>query len=53
MDDPRKVTALVQKDQPARNRVLIELQRLTDLQDEDAEAPRLLGKRLLELMRLP
>ncbi|MET0193005.1 MAG: hypothetical protein ABW200_06495 [Hyphomicrobiaceae bacterium] len=53
VDDPRKVTALAQKDQPARNRVLIELQRLTDLQDEDAEAPRLLGKRLLELMRLP
>jgi hypothetical protein len=51
--DSRQVTALVQKDEPARNRVLIELQRLTDLQDEDNEAPRVLGKRLLDLMRLP
>jgi hypothetical protein len=53
VQDPRTVTALVQKDQMARNRVLIELQRLTDLQDEDNQAPRLLGQRLLDLMRLP
>ncbi len=53
LPDPRTVTALIQKDATARNRVLIELQRLRDLQDDDQEAPRRLGQRLLELLRVP
>jgi len=51
--DPRTVTALIQKDATARNRVLIELQRLRGLEDDEKEAPRLLGERLLELLRVP
>ena len=51
--DPRTVTALAQKDLDARNRVLIELQRLRNLNDDDQEAPRILGQRLLDLLRLP
>jgi hypothetical protein len=49
--DSRIVTALIQKDADAHNRVLIELQRLRDLEDDEREAPRLLGERLLEIMR--
>jgi hypothetical protein len=51
--DSRSLTAIVQKDASARNRVLIELQRLRNLEDDDREAPRLLGERFLEIMRLP
>jgi len=51
--DSRIVAALVQKDAPAHDRVLIELQRLRDLEDDAREAPRLLGERLLEIMRTP
>jgi hypothetical protein len=51
--DSRIVTALIQKDADAYNRVLIELQRLRDLEDDEREAPRLLGERLLEIMRTP
>jgi hypothetical protein len=51
--DSRIATALIQKDADARNRVLIELQRLRDLEDDAREAPRLLGERLLEIMRTP
>ena len=51
--DSRTVTALVQKDAVAYNRVLIELQRLRNLEDDAREAPRLLGERLLEIMRTP
>ena len=51
--DSRSVTALVQKDASARNRVLIELVRLRNLEDDEREAPRILGERLLELLRLP
>lgn len=51
--DSRVVTALIQKDAVAHNRVLIELQRLRDLEDDQREAPRLLGERFLEVMRTP
>jgi hypothetical protein len=51
--DERQVRALVQKNSGARNRILIELQRLRDLQDDAREAPRILGQRLLDLLRLP
>jgi len=51
--DSRTVTALVQKDAPARNRVLIELERLRALEDDEREAPTLLGERLLQIMREP
>jgi len=51
--DSRTVTALIQKDAGAYNKVLIELQRLRNLEDDEREAPRLLGERLLEIMRTP
>jgi hypothetical protein len=51
--DGRQVRALVQKDSDAYTRVIIELQRLRDLEDDDREAPRLLGEKILELLRTP
>jgi hypothetical protein len=51
--DERQVRALVQKNSGARNRILIELQRLRDLQDDEKEAPRILGQRLLDLLKVP
>lgn len=51
--DTRTTTAVVQKDLDARNRVLFELQRLRDLEDDANEAPRRLGERLLQLLREP
>src|SRR5262249_449310 len=53
VQDSRIVTGLIQKDVGAYNRVLIELQRLRDLEDDEREAPRLLGEKLLEVMRQP
>jgi hypothetical protein len=53
VQDPRIVTGLIQKDETAYNRVLIELQRLRNLEDDQREAPRLLGEKLLEVMRTP
>lgn len=51
--DPRTVTALAQRDLDARNRVMLELQRLRNLKDDEQEAPRVLGQRLLDLLKLP
>jgi hypothetical protein len=51
--DPRTVTALAQRDLDARNRVILELQRLRNLKDDEQEAPRVLGQRLLDLLKLP
>lgn len=51
--DSRTATALVQTDASARNNVLVELQRLRDLEDDAREAPRRLGERLLQLLREP
>ena len=51
--DARSVRALVQKDSEAYTRVLIELQRLRNLEDDDREAPRLLGEKILEILRTP
>jgi len=53
VEDTRTMTALVQKNSDARNRILIELQRLRNLQDDEFEAPRILGQRLLDLLRVP
>ena len=51
--NPRAATALVQYDSDARTNVLLELQRLRDLEDDEFEAPRRLGDRLLKLLREP
>ena len=51
--DPRTATALIQKDADARTNVLLELQRLRDLEDDALEEPRRLGERLLKLLREP
>lgn len=51
--NPRAATALVQSDSDARTNVLLELQRLRDLEDDELEAPRRLGERLLKLLREP
>lgn len=51
--DSRTATALVQTDATARNNVLVELQRLRDLEEDGREAPRRLGERLLQLLREP
>jgi hypothetical protein len=51
--DSREVRTLVQKDAEAYTRVLIELQRLRDLEDDDREAPRLLGEKILKILRTP
>jgi hypothetical protein len=51
--DSREVRTLVQMNSDAYTRVLIELQRLADLQDDDREAPRLLGEKILEILRTP
>jgi hypothetical protein len=53
LHDSREIRTLVQKDSDAYTRVLIELQRLQDLQDDDREAPRLLGEKILEILRTP
>lgn len=50
---PRVATALVQTDVDARTNVLLELQRLRDLEDDELEEPRRLGERLLKLLREP
>jgi hypothetical protein len=51
--EARTVRALVQRDSEAYTRVLIELQRLRNLEDDDREAPRLLGEKILEILRTP
>jgi len=51
--NPRAATALIQYDSDARTNVLLELQRLRDLEDDELEAPRRLGDRLLKLLREP
>lgn len=51
--EPRTATALVQRDVNARTNVLMELQRLRDLEDDVREEPRRLGERLLKLLREP
>jgi hypothetical protein len=51
--EARQVSALVQKDSEAYTRVVIELQRLRDLEDDDREAPRLLGEKILKILRTP
>jgi hypothetical protein len=51
--DARTATALVQSQATARTNVLIELQRLRDLEEDEREEPRRLGERLLKLLRVP
>lgn len=51
--DPRSQLALVQKDSDARTRTLLELERLRVLNDDDRVAARVLGQRMLDILKLP
>lgn len=51
--DPRAQTALVQKESGARTRTVLELERLRVLADEDRLAARVLGQRMLDLLKVP
>jgi hypothetical protein len=51
--DPRSQVALVQKESGARTRTLLELERLRVLNDDDRVAARVLGQRMLDLLKLP
>jgi hypothetical protein len=51
--DPRTETALAQRDAERRTRVLLELKRLRNLKNDEKEAPRYLGEKLLEFLRPP
>jgi len=54
VDDPRTRTSLIQAEEPAYNRVLFQLERLhNEVIKDDDEAPRQLGKRLLEMLKVP
>jgi hypothetical protein len=50
---PRLETALAQANAVSRNRVLLELARLRFLKDDEHEAPKFLGERLLTFLRPP
>jgi hypothetical protein len=50
---PRLETALAQANALSRNRVLLELARLRHLKDDEQEAPKFLGERLLTFLRPP
>jgi hypothetical protein len=51
--DARTIEALVRRCLDARNRVLMEMDRLRDLREDETSAAKRLGERLLEIMRLP
>jgi hypothetical protein len=51
--EPRTETALAQKDAERRTRVLLELKRIRNLRDDEKEAPRHLGEKLLEFLKPP
>ncbi len=51
--DPRAQVALVQKESDARTRTVLELERLRVLSDDDRVATRVLGQRMLDILKLP
>lgn len=51
--DPRTETALAQKSAERRTRVLLEMKRIRNLKDDEKEAPRYLGEKLLEFLKPP
>lgn len=51
--DSRTIEALVRRCLGARNRVLMELDRLRDVREDETSAAKRLGERLLEIMRVP
>lgn len=51
--DPRSQARLIQIDAPASDAVAIELQQRRARNDEDSEAARALGQRLLDLLKVP
>ncbi len=51
--DPRTETALAQKNAERRTRVLLEMKRIRNLKDDEKEAPRYLGEKLLEFLKPP